>query len=472
MARDDRDKRLEQAIGDGREWVERTAADVAERLSRAWSSVRDRTDDSEGEKGSGAETALFDESQSDPEELFSHDRQHEVARLGHANILIIGQTGVGKSTLINAVFRKPLARAATGRPVTKVIERFEDPDVPVTLYDTKGVELGDSKNRVIKDFKRIIAKSRKAAVEEHIHLLWYCMDAGQTRVQDYDVDIIRALAEDVHVVLVFTQTIDDERADALEATIRESDLPIEGGAAIRTLAERRRIGRQSIKPRGLEELVRITNELLPEAVRRAFINAQGVVIDLKVDQSRTVVVAATAAAAGAAAAPIPGSDAALLQPIQLGMLAGISAIFGIELSNEQVMKLVKSVIGQGGIQKLGKTLVKQLAKYVPGGNVLNATVAAALTGALGEAYIRLCAEALRREAAGKPMPDAEMLKYFTDAYEALLRKPGRTANGSEDNDSATSRRLGLASPAKARPTKTPNRAPAGKRSTSSAGASE
>jgi uncharacterized protein (DUF697 family)/GTP-binding protein EngB required for normal cell division len=472
MARDDRDKRLEQAIDDGREWAERTAADVAERLSRAWSWIRPRADDGEEERDSDAEKPLFEEPEADPMEVFSHERQREVARLGHANILIIGQTGVGKSTLINAVFRKPLAQAATGRPVTKVIQRFEDPDVPVTLYDTKGVELGDSKNRVIRDFKKIIAKSRKAAAEEHIHLLWYCMDAGQTRVQDYDVEIIRALAEDVPVVLVFTQTIDDERADALEATIREADLPIEGGTAIRTLAEPRRIGRQSINPRGLEELVRITNELLPEAVRRAFINAQGVVIDLKVDQSRAVVVVAATAAAAAAAAPIPGSDAALLQPIQLGMLAKISANFGIKLSNEQVMKLVKSLIGQGGIQRLGKTLVKQLAKYVPGGNVVNATVAAALTGALGEAYIRLCAEALRREAAGKPMPDGEKLKYLMDAYEALLPKPGRSGSGSEQNDSAPSRRSGPASRAKERSTKTSNRAPAGKRSKSSAGASE
>src|SRR3954453_20964735 len=100
MARDDRDKRLEQAIGDGREWVERTAADVAERLGRAWSSVRDRADNGEDENGGDVEKPLFDEQDADPEELFSHDRQHELARLGHANILIIGQTGVGKSTLI------------------------------------------------------------------------------------------------------------------------------------------------------------------------------------------------------------------------------------------------------------------------------------------------------------------------------------------------------------------------------------
>ena len=55
------------------------------------------------------------------------------------------------------------------------------------------------------------------------------MDAGQTRVQDYDIEIIRELAEEVPVILVFTQTIDEQRADELEATIREVDLPIVGG---------------------------------------------------------------------------------------------------------------------------------------------------------------------------------------------------------------------------------------------------
>jgi uncharacterized protein (DUF697 family) len=326
--------------------------------------------------------------------------------------------------------------AATGRPVTKVIQRFEDPDVPVTLYDSKGVELGDSKKSVIRDFKKTIAKSRKAPPEEHIHLLWYCMDAGQTRVQDYDVDIITALAEEVPVVLVFTQTIDDERADALEATVRQEDLPIAGDRAIRTLAQQRRIGRQTLDPRGLDELVRVTNELLPEAVRRAFINAQGIVIDLKVDQSRAVVVGAATAAAAAAAAPIPASDAMVLKPIQLGMLAGITAIFGLELSNDQIMKLIKSVIGQGGIEKVGKRLVRELAKHVPGGNVVNATVAAALTGALGEAYIRLCGEMLRRQAAGKPMPDTEMLEFFVDAYQSILKKPTSSTDDSAPDASS------------------------------------
>ncbi len=91
--------------------------------------------------------------------------------------------------------------------------------------------------------------------------------------------------------------------------------------------------------------------------------------------------------------------------------------------------LLKSLIGQGRLEKAGKKLVKELAKHVPGGNVVNATVAAALTGALGEAYIRLCAQMLRRQAGGRPMPDGEILEYLTDAYETLLRKPRRETTG-------------------------------------------
>jgi uncharacterized protein (DUF697 family)/GTP-binding protein EngB required for normal cell division len=416
-------KHLERAVEASRDRVERTAEDIADRFGRAWQAVRGRVRAGEPTSETPTGEQPLDETQLSTDELFSRERRREIERLGHANILVIGQTGVGKSTLINAVFRKELARAETGRPVTKVIQRFDDPAVPVTLYDSKGVELGDSRKQVIRDFKRTIAKSRKAAIEEHIHLLWYCMDAGQTRVQDYDVDIIRELAEEVPVILVFTQTIDDHRADELEATIREIGLPIASGHAVRTLAAQRRIGGQVLEPRGLEELARLTNDLLPEAVRRAFANAQGVVIGLKVDQSRALVVGASATAAAAAAAPVPGSDAMMLKPIQVGMLAGITAIFGIELTNAQIMSLLTGVIGKGAMEKAGKRLVREVAKHVPGGNVVNATVAAALTGALGEAYIRACTELLRRKAAGKPLPEPEMLQLFVEAYESILRKP-------------------------------------------------
>ena len=115
-----------------------------------------------------------------------------------------------------------------------------------------------------------------------------------------------------------------------------------------------------------------------------------------------------------------------MRPVQLGMLAGVTGVFGIEVSNDQVLGLLQGVVGQGGMEKAGRKLVGELTKHLPGGNVVNATVAAALTSALGEAYVRLCAEMLRREAAGEPMPNAEMIAFYLDMYNNLLRKRAGT----------------------------------------------
>jgi uncharacterized protein (DUF697 family)/GTP-binding protein EngB required for normal cell division len=417
MANNDRRRRAAKAARGTRDWAGRAGEDVVDRLGHAWDSVKDRRARKPELEGPKTPDKDLDDAA-----LFDRDRRREAEKLGHANILVIGQTGVGKSTLINAIFRKPLATTGIGKPVTQIIQRFEDPDVPVTLYDTKGVELGDSRRSVIRDYKRLIAQQRKGPPEQHIHLLWYCMDAGQTRVEDYDVEIMAALADEVPVILVFTQVIDEERADGLEAAVRDANLELAGNHAVRTLAQPRTIGTQTLESRGLEELVRMTDQLLPEAVKRAFVNAQGVVIELKVDQSRAVVVAASAAAAGAAAAPVPMSDAVLLRPIQLGMLASITAIFGLELSGDQNRSLLKAAVGHGSMELAGKRLVKELSSRLPGANVINAAVAGALTGALGEAYVRMCAELLRRQAAGRPMPAPEMLDFLSDMYGRLLRR--------------------------------------------------
>ena len=78
-----------------------------------------------------------------------------------------------------------------------------------------------------------------------------------------------------------------------------------------------------------------------------------------------MVVAASAAAAGAAAAPVPMADAMLLHPIQLGMLAGITAIFGLELSKDQTSGLLRAAVGQGSIELAGKRLVRELSAQSP-----------------------------------------------------------------------------------------------------------
>jgi uncharacterized protein (DUF697 family)/GTPase SAR1 family protein len=422
---DSRNERVQRTLDQGRRLLDRGVQGLGGVVSRGVRAVTAGSGASASRPSQGDRTGAgqpdVDVVATDPTAYFSEQRQREAEELGHANILITGQTGVGKSTLVNAIFRAELAEEGVGRPVTQRLQRHDAPGVPVTIFDTPGIELGDAKDAVIADFRSYITGSRRGASESFIHLAWYCIDAGQTRIQGYDVDVIRSLADEVPVILVLTQCVDEDRVVALEAAIAAEALPIQG-APVRTLAKPRRIGAQTIEPTGLEELVRRTEQILPKAVKGAFVNAQGVVIALKVRYARAVVAASAAAAAAVGAAPIPVSDAVVLMPVQVGMLGGITAVFGIEMSAQTATRLVVGLVGEGGVSQVGRRMAAGLLKVIPGVSVVSAGVASALTAALGEAHIQLCSEILRRQGAGRPMPDAEMLSFLLDAYEKTFRR--------------------------------------------------
>jgi uncharacterized protein (DUF697 family)/GTP-binding protein EngB required for normal cell division len=409
-------KKLAQGAKDLSSMATSGAEEVAKQLARA------RIAGAKGlsKRGAVKSRRERDKAAADPAAYFNGEYERRVRELGHANILISGQTGVGKSTLINAVFRTPLAAEGVGKPVTKLVQRYQVAGVPVTIYDTPGIELGQSRKEVIREYKKTIKDSLNRPLDEHVHIAWYCMSAETPRVQDYDVDVIKALAEEVPVLIVLTQCVDDERAQALEDAIAAENLPTHG-SPLRTLARERTVAGHTIPPKGLEELVERTHEILPEAVRRAFTNAQGVVIRLKVRHARAVVATAGAAAGTVGAVPIPISDAVVLMPVQVGMLAGISAIFGLDVSRGRIAELIGALAKSGGTEMAGKSLVAALLKVAPGTELISAAVATAITLALGAAHIQLSKELLLRQASDKPMTDTEMLSFLLDAYQRAWR---------------------------------------------------
>ena len=66
----------------------------------------------------------------------------KIKNLKHLNIIVAGKTGVGKSTLINSVFRDNLVETGMGKPITSHMRKITKKGVPLSIYDTRGFELG------------------------------------------------------------------------------------------------------------------------------------------------------------------------------------------------------------------------------------------------------------------------------------------------------------------------------------------
>ena len=76
-----------------------------------------------------------------------------------------------------------------------------------------------------------------------------------------------------------------------------------------------------------------------------------------------------AAGAGAGLAQIPGSDNAVITPIQLTMTISLGKVFDIDLSESAA----KAALGSVAASTIGRTVSQVLLGWIPGiGNAINA----------------------------------------------------------------------------------------------------
>lgn len=322
----------------------------------------------------------------------------KIKNLKTLNIMVAGKTGVGKSTLINSVFREKLAETGMGKPVTDHMRKITKKGIPLAIYDTRGFELGkEVQTEVKKEVIDTISKGLATQdINKAIHCIWYCINTASNRVESEEIEWLKELSKDnqitqVPIIIVLTQSFSKKKADEMRKMLIDENLDVI--QVIPVLAEDYEIDEDYVaKSYGLDVLIKVMGEALPEELMDTLQNVQIASLEGKKRHAQAAVATASLAAAGEGAAPIPFSDCALLIPTQLGMIASITVIFGFDVNKSIITALLSSTIGAGGATLLGKTVVSNLLKFIPGagtvtGGAISAGTAGVITAALGEAYI-------------------------------------------------------------------------------------
>jgi uncharacterized protein (DUF697 family) len=270
-----------------------------------------------------------------------------------------------------------------------------------------------------------------------LHVAWYCVRAGDRRFESTEADFVRALHElGMPVILVLTQVPRSvgpgggarvhPDAEALAASIAALDLPIQDGLIHYTMAKDDEFTGQTAY--GLQELLDATFRGAPSGVAHAITAAQRIDFDRKRERAETAIKMATGAATTAGASPIPFSDAAILVPLQLTMMASIAVTYGISIERSTAA----SIAATAAATTAGRSLVGNLIKFVPGAGTavagtINATVAGTFTFAMGHAWLRVCERLARGElrTVGGALDGERIHAVFMDEFKSLAarRKP-------------------------------------------------
>ena len=323
------------------------------------------------------------------------------------NVLVVGYEGVGKTTLIKAVLGENAQKkgAGTGKisKSYKDFQIYENPGISFRLIDTTGIEPGVFKeHKSVNAVKKWCSEAIKNTDDDidRISVIWFCVDRFTAKLFPKTIDsLMNAISvwHNAPIVVVITQSYKESDTKEAQEIIEKAFLSKKKYATrlseIMTVVAKPSTSKDGVitPPKGITELVELTNSLLPDGFQAAEKDVERYNLSRRRAMSHAVVGAATLAGVTLGVGAPPFADAMLLKPTETVAVESISKIWGIK-KTKQSKEFMKKIVELGTKGEVGKMITSGL-KMIPGLNlgaaIINGFVAGCVVFAVGEgaAYI-------------------------------------------------------------------------------------